>query len=250
MQPSTTLFSIRHTAPRGGSISRTFESRAIAPINVHDKILAETIFTTNKINRINTLVGATDIGLSLAPGTSDARDVIEFTTGRDAVTQQPLSTFQHVLTGVGAALPVVGVAFLRKVAGASDTANNVVRTSDVATTQGRVYDVPTAAELRKNPVRNTQVNHAPQSREAESLIGNFNLRNKVGNEPAIRLPISEHTAVSAAQRARGALSSARDLLASDIRLHRTFTNASNAALKQLIDLSRKLHSSDFYPYTG
>ena len=90
-----------------------------------------------------------------------------------------------------------------------------------------------AADLCKSPVQGTQVNHAPQSREAETLIGNFNLRNKVGNEAAIRLPISEHTAVSAAQRARGALTSARDLLASDVRILRNVTDAPNAALKKL-----------------
>ena len=58
--------------------------------------------------------------------------------------------------------------------------------------------------MRKNPVKGTQVNHAPDFRSAESLIGDFNRRNKVGNEPGIRLPTSEHEAVTAAQRARGA----------------------------------------------
>jgi len=109
------------------------------------------------------------------------------------------------------------------------------------------YDVGTANNLRKSAEKGTQVNHAPQSSPAESLIGGFNRRNKVGNEPAIRLSRSEHEAVTAAQAARGALPSARDLLASDIRILRNLTNAPYSALKKLLDMSRELHPSDYLP---
>jgi hypothetical protein len=111
----------------------------------------------------------------------------------------------------------------------------------------RFYEVGLAKDLRKNPVTGTQVNHAPQSRQAESLIGDFNLRNKVGNEPSIRLPIEEHNAVSAAQRARTAPASARDLLADEIRILRQNTNAPNSALQDLIRLSRETHPWDYLP---
>ncbi|MEI8021674.1 MAG: polymorphic toxin-type HINT domain-containing protein, partial [Schlesneria sp.] len=110
-----------------------------------------------------------------------------------------------------------------------------------------LYDVGLAKDLRKNPVAGTQVNHAPQSREAESLVGDFNVKNKVGNEPAIRLPIEEHEAVSAAQYLRTATTSARDLLASEIRILRQTTNAPNSALQELIDLSKKRHPWDYFP---
>ena len=88
------------------------------------------------------------------------------------------------------------------------------------TAQSGVYDVGLAKDLRRNPVPDTQVHHVPQSRHAESLIGDFNPRNNVGNEPAIRLPISEHEAVNAAQRSRRVAGSARDLLADEIRILR------------------------------
>jgi len=104
-----------------------------------------------------------------------------------------------------------------------------------------VYDVGLAKDLRRNPLRGTQVNHAPQSREAQSLIGDWNPVNKVGHEPAIRLPISEHEAVSAAQRMRGSTASARDLLADEIRILRGNTDAPNQALKDLIRLNKETH---------
>jgi hypothetical protein len=109
------------------------------------------------------------------------------------------------------------------------------------------YEVGTAKDLRKTQQTGTQVNHVPQSREAGLLVGGWNPLNKVGNEPAIRLPISEHEAVTAAQAARGALVSARDLLASDIRILRNYTNAPNSALLELIEMNRRLHPTDYLP---
>jgi hypothetical protein len=77
------------------------------------------------------------------------------------------------------------------------------------------------------------------------LIGGFNKKNKVGNEIAIRLPKPEHEAVTAAQKNRGAMASARDLLASDIWLLRNLTKAPRAALAELIKLSKELHTWDY-----
>jgi RHS repeat-associated protein len=111
----------------------------------------------------------------------------------------------------------------------------------------RAYDVGLANELRTNSLLGTQVHHVPQSRQAESLIGDFNLRNRVGNEPGIRLPISEHEAVNAAQRLRTAPASARDLLADEIRILRNNTNAPNSALQELIERGRGLHRYDYEP---
>jgi hypothetical protein len=107
------------------------------------------------------------------------------------------------------------------------------------------YEVGTANNLRKTPQKGTQVNHAPQSREAELLGGNWNGANGAGNEAAIRLPISEHETVTAAQAARSAPASARDLLASDIRILRNNTNAPNSALQELIQLNKDLHFWDY-----
>ena len=110
-----------------------------------------------------------------------------------------------------------------------------------------LYEVGRAKDLRKNPVSGTQVNHAPRSRQAESLLGDFNPRNKVGNEAAIRLPNEEHIAVSAAQGRRTAPASARHLLADELGILRQHTNAPNSALRRLIDLSKKLHPWDYLP---
>lgn len=93
----------------------------------------------------------------------------------------------------------------------------------------------------------SQVNHAPESRQAESLTGDFNPANKVGNEPAIRLPTSEHDAVTAAQASRTAPAGARDLLASDVKIMRHETGAPNSALQELIKLNEDLHPYDYRP---
>jgi hypothetical protein len=71
------------------------------------------------------------------------------------------------------------------------------------------------------------------------------LANKVGNEAAIRLPVSEHLAVNAAQAARSVVpASARQLLAQDIRILRNNTEAPNSALQKLIELNKELHPAD------
>jgi len=113
-------------------------------------------------------------------------------------------------------------------------------------TQGRVYDVGLAKDLRKTRVPNTEVNHTPASRQADSLIGDFNTKNKVGNEVAIRLPTTEHAAVTAAQAARTrTAASARELLADEIRILRQNANAPNSALRDIIRQGKELHPSDY-----
>ena len=189
----------------------------------------------NSVANNNTIGGELkqigNAGSAVTPIASDIRDFVEFKTGRDIFTGREFSTTEKVLNGIGLAIPIVGSVILRRLAGGG----------------GEVFDVGLAKDLRKNPVRDTQVNHAPQSRQAESLIGDFNLRNKVGNEPAIRLPTEQHAAVTAAQRTRKVAASARDLLADEIRILRKFTEASNSALKELIELNKRLHQSDFAP---
>jgi hypothetical protein len=110
-----------------------------------------------------------------------------------------------------------------------------------------VYDVGLAKDLRSNRVTGTHVNHAPQSRHAESLIGDFNTVNEIGHEPAIRLPISEHEAVTAAQAQRRVPASARELLADEVRILRNNTNAPNSALQELIRLNKDAHFWDYQP---
>jgi hypothetical protein len=74
-----------------------------------------------------------------------------------------------------------------------------------------------------------------------------NSQTRTAREPAIRLPKSEHDAVSAAQRLRGASASARDLLAEEIRILRNNTTVPNSALQELIDRNRDLHRYDYLP---
>ena len=130
-----------------------------------------------------------------------------------------------VLAGLGA-LPIAGV--IGKAA------------------EGALYEVGLAKELRKAGSVFTEVHHVPQTAQARSLVGDLNLANKVGNEPAIRLSISEHAAVSAAQAAREVLpATARQLLAQDIRILRNYAGAPNSALQQLIELNKSLHYYDY-----
>jgi hypothetical protein len=144
----------------------------------------------------------------------------------------------------GGLLPNAG-AFIRAADNVADAAADATRAAgDVVP---RVYDVGAATQLRKCPLPWTEVHHVPQSREAVSLVGDFNEINREGREPAIRLLKSEHIAVSNAQRLRTAPASARDLLAEEIRILRNNTGAPNSALQELIDLNRDLHRYDYLP---
>lgn len=121
------------------------------------------------------------------------------------------------------------------------------RASAPSPDEGALYDVGLAKDLRANPVQYTQVHHVGQSAQAESLLGDFNGANKVGNEPSIRIAESEHAAINADQVNYSTPVSARHLLSRDIRLLRNNTDAPNSALKELIDLNIKLHPTDYRP---
>lgn len=179
--------------------------------------------------------GKTDI-INGAGTTEDLRIHLAYEANR------PLSGLDFYRAGEALLLAAGGAA-----RGGVATARAPGRTPRSNTPNSPIYEVGLANALRRNPVPGTQVNHTPQSREAELLLGDFNPRNRVGNEPAIRLPISEHTAVSAAQRARGAQASARDLLADEIRVLRNNTQAPNSTLQRLIDLSQRRHPADYAP---
>ena len=61
--------------------------------------------------------------------------------------------------------------------------------------------------------------------------------------PAIALPSKEHKLIPTM---KGNYSgSPRDILAKDIRDLRKYTNAPNSALKELIELNKKMYPSDF-----
>ncbi len=128
----------------------------------------------------------------------------------------------------GAALATVGLGFVAKIGKAAK------------------YEVGLAKDLRKASQLFTEANHVPQTAHAASLIGDYNLANKVGNEVAIRLPKSEHLAVNAAQAARARVpASARELLAQDIWMLRNNTEAPNSALQKLIKMNKDIHKADF-----
>ncbi|HYP08467.1 MAG TPA: hypothetical protein VER03_19690 [Bryobacteraceae bacterium] len=201
--------------------------------------------------------GALDV-VGLIPGVGEIADAANglLSLGRGDYTGAGLS--------FASMIPLVGDAFGKggKAARAASNSAELVRHveivkagraaelaqgADAVAPSARAYDVGTANSLRSTRLRNTQVHHVPQSREAESLVGDFNRRNRVGNEPAIRLPTSEHDAVSAAQRMRGPQAGARDLLADEIRILRNNTNAPNSALQELIRLNRDRHFWDYQP---
>ena len=121
--------------------------------------------------------------------------------------------------------------------GPSQSMGNIAE-GGVPQAEGSLYDVGYAKDLRNTSVPFTQVHHVGQSAQADALLGDFNAVNRVGNEPAIRITESEHTAVNAAQPNYPTPASARDLLARDITILRNETNAPNAALKELIELNK------------
>ena len=115
-------------------------------------------------------------------------------------------------------------------------------------TRAATYEVGLAKNLRKTSqlAEYRSANYVPQTAQASSLIGDFNLASKAGNEPAIRLAVSEHGAVSAAQAARPYVpASARELLAQDISILRNNTAAPNSALQKLIQMNKELHPVDY-----
>ena len=77
--------------------------------------------------------------------------------------------------------------------------------------------------------------------QAETLLSDFNPVNKIGYEPSIRISESEHMAINADQFNYANPTTARELMARDIRLLRNNTDAPNSALQRLIELNKQLH---------
>ena len=112
--------------------------------------------------------------------------------------------------------------------------------------EGQLYEVGLAKDLRKNPLPETQVNHTPQTDQAETLIGLWNSKNKTGNEAAIRLSEAEHIAVNNAQANRPRVpASAQELLDQDIEILRKYTSVPEEQIQKLITLARDLHPWDY-----
>lgn len=110
---------------------------------------------------------------------------------------------------------------------------------------GKVYDVGLAKDLRNKPVKGTEVNHTPGSAQASTLVATHKKTNNYGHEPAIRLPASEHGAVTKAQAALPAQASARDLLAKEVRILRKHTNAPNSKIREVIRSNKEVHPWDY-----
>ena len=124
-----------------------------------------------------------------------------------------------------------------------------VAQSNNAVATGELYEVGTAAELRKVSVPGTEVNHFPGSAAASTLVGDLNPKNNFGNEAAIRLPISEHADVTAAQRALGAQASASDLLNAEKGILKASSNAPVGQIEKVERLAKDLHPYDFTDYS-
>jgi hypothetical protein len=112
---------------------------------------------------------------------------------------------------------------------------------------GDAYEVGLAMDLRKVSIFGMQINHAPQTAQARSLLGDFSEVNNIGHEIGIRLPMSEHDLVTAAQASRGAMPNARSLLASDIWILRANSKAPNSALKKIIQMGKDRYPYDYLP---
>jgi hypothetical protein len=111
------------------------------------------------------------------------------------------------------------------------------------------YEVGEYNSIKKLSVRDVrEANHAPQTGQARSLIGSF----KEGRGTSISLPKEQHDLISYWQNNRrdifGRLpTSARELLAQDIRLHRMFSDAPRSSLLEIIKNEKSLNFWDYLP---
>jgi hypothetical protein len=114
-----------------------------------------------------------------------------------------------------------------------------------------LYEVGLAKNLRDNPLHgiatDTIAEHVPQSKWGRQLIPGFREVNNVGYEPAIRLSVEEANVITEVEKLTQVPASAREALAIKIQLLRIYTEAPNAALQDLIALSKKLHPEDYFP---
>lgn len=125
------------------------------------------------------------------------------------------------------------------------TAGDVVKaavTVGLASTKGEggesveAYEVGSYSDLKdiSVPGDGLDIHHAPQGQPASQLIEGYDYK----NAPAIALPREEHVQIPNENGATTA-TSARSLLARDIRNLRNNTNASNSQLQALIDYNKQ-----------
>ena len=103
------------------------------------------------------------------------------------------------------------------------------------------YEVGTFKDLKNRSVSgdNLDIHHVVQTQPGKQVIPSYNR----DLAPAIALPSKEHKLIPTM---KGNYSgSPRDILAKDIRDLRKYTNAPNSALKELIELNKKMYPSDF-----
>jgi hypothetical protein len=77
------------------------------------------------------------------------------------------------------------------------------------------------------------------------LIPDHSDVNAVGREPAIRVTKPQAEAITQAETVTQVPASAREALGIKIKILRNYTDAPNSALRQLIDMSKKLHPWDY-----
>ncbi len=118
--------------------------------------------------------GAADLATSLTPYVSDARDVYEVVTGRDAISGQRLTGIQYGLTLLGAALPVVGGAFFRKAAGTADAVHEVSHAADAARLEREVEAATAPSKFVPNP--NGRIGNAATQAKTQEIISDLRAR--------------------------------------------------------------------------
>ncbi len=114
-----------------------------------------------------------------------------------------------------------------------------------------LYEVDLAKNLRLNTLHgvptDTIAEHGPQTKWARALVPGHKAVNHAGWEPAIRVTAAEADAITAAELLTKVPAGARDALALKINLLRNLTNAPNSSLRQLIQLNKQLHPTDYLP---
>jgi len=112
-----------------------------------------------------------------------------------------------------------------------------------------LYEVGEYNQVRKLSMLHVrEANHAPQTRQAELLIGEI----KRGKGISISLRKEEHDLITFWQGRRRELfgklpASARELLAQDIIMLRKYTDAPNSSLLKLLREAMRAHKYDFLP---
>ena len=191
-----------------------------------------------------------DLGSSVTPGVSDARDLKELATGRDAVSGQPLSWGGYGLTAVGAVLPVVGGSLLRRLVGSADTAHDIQRGLDVPSLNAQIqtpssvgkYDVG-PYNVMKGQISGLNAHHVGQQAVMKKLVPGYD----PATAPSILVPKVGHTIkgpYGIVSRSTEGLNTARDVIARDIKeLRRVYPEIPNSKLRDVIEMNKNLYPS-------